>query len=374
MGSDGLAGRDSIAGAETSVAAFVGVTREGPVNQAVEIASFADFERDYGGLDRRSPVSFAVLQFFGNGGTRGIVVRVEEPDAAHLVGSESDRTGIHALLDTDLFNLLLVPDTFDMTNGEEADVVPQAVSFCERRRAFYIVDAPSNRTAKDIGSWAQAASRSPNAAAYFPPVCIADPNDSPGSQPRTVAPSGTVAGLYARTDAARGVWKAPAGTEATLKGVLELGAALDDRENARITSLGVNVLRAFPGRGAVAWGARTMAGAGNDEYKYVPVRRLALFLEESLYRGTKWALFEPNDEPLWTRIRLAADTFLNSLFRLGAFQGATPSKSFFVKCDSQTTTASDRENGLVNILVGFAPLRPAEFVLIRIQQTAARPG
>ncbi|HEV8118749.1 MAG TPA: phage tail sheath C-terminal domain-containing protein, partial [Thermoanaerobaculia bacterium] len=330
------------------------------------------FERIYGGLDPGSPVSYSVLQFFGNGGTRGIVVRVEEADAAHIVGSESDRTGIHALLDADLFSLLLVPETFDMTGGEDAGVVPHAVAFCETRRAFYIVDAPSNRTAKDIGSWAQGASRSPNAATYFPAVRIADPLD--GSRPRTVAPSGTLAGLYARTDAAHGVWKAPAGPDAALNGVLDLGVTVNDHDSARITSLGVNVLRALPGRGAVAWGARTMASAGNSEYKYVPVRRLALFLEESLYRGTQWVVFEPNDEPLWARIRLEAEAFLHSLFLQGAFQGGTPAKAFFVKCDSETTTETDRENGIVNILIGFAPLRPAEFVVIRIQQAAACPG
>jgi phage tail sheath protein FI len=117
-----------------------------------------------------------------------------------------------------------------------------------------------------------------------------------------------------------------------------------------------------------------MASAGNSEYRYVPVRRLALFLEESLYRGTQWVVFEPNDEPLWARIRLEAEAFLHSLFLQGAFQGGTPAKAFFVKCDSETTTETDRENGIVNILIGFAPLRPAEFVVIRIQQAAACPG
>ena len=368
----GVAGGEPIAGVATSVAAFVGVTGEGPIDRVVEIASFADFERLFGGLDRESPVSYAVLQFFGNGGTRALVVRVAEPDAAHLAGSESDRTGMHALLDADLFNLLIVPETFGMTAGEEAGVIPQAVALCERRRAFYIVDPPSNRTAADIGTWAQGASRSRNAATYFPAVRIADPLD--GSRPRTIAPSGTVAGIYARTDAARGVWKAPAGMDATLNGVLGLAKRLSDRDSGRLASFGVNVLRAFPGNGPVAWGSRTMAGAGNDDYKYVPVRRLALYLEESLYRGTKWAVFEPNDEPLWSRIRLEAGAFLQSLFRQGALAGATPEDAFFVKCDRETTTPADRENGVVNILVGFAPLRPAEFLLIRIRQAAARPG
>jgi phage tail sheath protein FI len=181
-----------------------------------------------------------------------------------------------------------------------------------------------------------------------------------------------MAGIYARTDSARGVWKAPAGIEATLDGVAELDAKLTDAQNGALNPLGINCLRTFPIYGNIAWGARTLQGADQigSEWKYLPIRRLALMLEESLFRGTKWVVFEPNDEPLWAQIRLNVGAYMMSLFRQGAFQGTSPKDAFFVKCDAETTTQDDRNKGIVNILVGFAPLKPAEFVVISIQQIA----
>jgi phage tail sheath protein FI len=168
------------------------------------------------------------------------------------------------------------------------------------------------------------------------------------------------------------VWKAPAGTEATLRGIRSLDYKLSDAENGVLNPLGINALRAFDVRGTVSWGARTLRGADRlaDEYKYVPVRRLALFLEESLFRGLKWVVFEPNDEPLWAQIRATVEEFMQRLFRQGAFQGTSPGEAYFVKCDSETTTQADIDRGIVNIVVGFAPLKPAEFVILKIQQKA----
>jgi hypothetical protein len=141
-----------------------------------------------------------------------------------------------------------------------------------------------------------------------------------------------------------------------------------------LNPLGVNCLRTFPIIGSVVWGSRTLRGADllADEYKYVPVRRLALYLEESLFRGTQWVVFEPNDEPLWSQIRLNVGAFMQNLFRQGAFQGKTPSEAYFVKCDKETTTQNDINLGVVNVVVGFAPLKPAEFVIIKIQQMAGQ--
>ena len=145
---------------------------------------------------------------------------------------------------------------------------------------------------------------------------------------------------------------------------------MTDKQNGTLNVLGINCLRIFPINGKVVWGARTLDGADaiGSEWKYVPIRRLALNLEESLFRGTKWVVFEPNDEPLWANIRLNINAFMNSLFRQGAFQGTDPKDAYFVKVDSETTTQDDRNKGIVNIMVGFAPLKPAEFVVIRIQQ------
>jgi hypothetical protein len=171
------------------------------------------------------------------------------------------------------------------------------------------------------------------------------------------------------------VWKAPAGTAAGILGALGVQVPLNDRENGVLNPTGINVIRLLNLGGVgttVVWGARTLRGADimADEYKYVPVRRLALFLEESLYRGTQWVVFEPNDEPLWAEIRLNLGAFMHTLFSQGAFQGRTPKEAYFVKCDKETTTQNDIDLGRVNIVVGFAPLKPAEFVIIKIQQIA----
>ena len=292
--------------------------------------------------------------------------------STELLGSEADKSGIYALRDVDLFNLLSIPETRDLPDSEADAVIAAAASLCEAERAFYLVDAPSGKTLTDIASWANSAAQSRNAATYFPAPLIADPLD--GFRLRPMAPSGTLAGVYARTDSTRGVWKAPAGTDATLKGVAGISTPLNDIENGGINIQGVNALRSFPTYGRVAWGARTMKGADAqaDEYKYIPVRRLALFIEESLYRGTQWVVFEPNDEPLWAQIRLNIGAFMQNLFRQGAFQGSSPRQAYLVKCDRETTTQNDIDLGIVNILVGFAPLKPAEFVVIQIQQMAGQ--
>ncbi|MDX9837254.1 MAG: phage tail sheath subtilisin-like domain-containing protein [Azoarcus sp.] len=286
-----------------------------------------------------------------------------------FIGSRSQREGLYALEDVDLFNLLVLPGITD------SGVLADAASYCQERRAFFIVDAPPAAT--DVATMVQSASgtdlpKSDHAAVYFPWTYVADPLKN--GKPRLTPPSGTVAGLYARTDGSRGVWKAPAGTDANLSGVQSLAVTLTDGENGSLNPLGVNCLRTFPVYGAVCWGARTLRGADqmSSEYKYVPVRRLALYIEESLYRGTQWVVFEPNDEPLWAQIRLNIGAFMNGLFRQGAFQGSSPRDAYLVKCDSETTTQDDINRGVVNILVGFAPLKPAEFVIISIQQLAGQ--
>jgi len=251
-----------------------------------------------------------------------------------------------------------------------------ALAFARERRAFLIVDPPPTATLDTVAGWVTtdaglSGTDARNAAIYFPRLREADPLR--GGAVTDVAASGAIAGLYARTDATRGVWKAPAGIEAGLVGALGPSVSLTDPENGRLNPEAVNAIRSFPGAGTVSWGARTLRGSDRlaDEYKYIPVRRLALFLEESLYRGTQWVVFEPNDEPLWAQIRLSVGAFLHDLFRRGAFQGASPREAYFVRCSSETTTQYDIDRGVVNIEVGFAPLKPAEFVLISIQQKSA---
>ena len=285
------------------------------------------------------------------------------------IGNRSTRKGIYALEAVDLFNLLCLPGVTD------PGILMDAVSYCVERRAFMIIDAPKSVSTPEQMVTAVAGTALPKseyAAVYYPWIKAADPLN--GGKLRAMPPSGTVAGLYARTDSARGVWKAPAGIEATLSGVQSVTYTLTNGENGTLNPLGVNCIRVLPVYGSVAWGARTLRGADSmtSEYKYIPIRRLALYIEESLFRGTQWVVFEPNDEPLWAQIRLNLGAFMHGLFRLGAFQGSTPREAYFVKCDKEITTQDDINKGIVNILVGFAPLKPAEFVIIKIQQLAGQ--
>ena len=299
-------------------------------------------------------------------------------DTPTYQGDAVAKTGMRALEKADLFNLLCIPP--DARGGGIANEVwDSAAAYCAERRAFLIVDPqpiwtvnPANAVAatrdavRNFPPVAGTAAR--NAALFFPRLVMRDPLRD--NQLDLFAPCGAVAGIVARTDATRGVWKAPAGLDAAIAGVERLEVALTDDENGVLNPIAVNCLRAFPGVGRVVWGARTLRGSDQigDEYKYIPVRRLALFIEESLYRGTQWVVFEPNDAPLWAQIRLNLGTFMQRLFRQGAFQGVSPREAYFVKCDGETTTQDDIDRGIVNIVVGFAPLKPAEFVVIAIQQ------
>ncbi|HEU0303884.1 MAG TPA: phage tail sheath C-terminal domain-containing protein [Gaiellaceae bacterium] len=509
-----------ITGVATSITAFVGFAQRGPVNEPTMVQSFPEFIRVFGGLVEDSTMSYAVQQFFLNGGhdalivrcarlagggtlaTRGSVtvggggtknltlraanegswsadlrVRIDHDtkdkdeatpelynvsikdvgtgfvevirnlpldgtaaalieqqsvqvratttptarpddhadttlanpdpfdpafparfdamsagvDGTHgesdLVPAADNGLGVYSLARADLFNLLCIPPVLHASDTGAGRVLGaaakgRAAAFCEQERAFFIVDphpdwiGPAQITAGGIQLSTYIANIGSddrrNAGIYFPYLRAPDPlqDDAIADFP----PCGAIAGVMARTDGSRGVWKAPAGLEAGLSGVQELKAKLTDGENGILNPRGVNCLRTFAASGHVVWGARTLQGdnALASEWKYVPVRRLALFLEESLYRGTQWVVFEPNDEPLWAQIRLNVGAFMHNLFRQGAFQGTTPREAYLVKCDKETTTQTDRNNGVVNILVGFAPLKPAEFVIIRIQQLAGQ--
>lgn len=295
------------------------------------------------------------------------------PDVGDYLGNEAAQTGFHALDSVDIVNLMVLPGDEKVTESKFLQIIGAASIYCQQKRAFLLIDAPDSWTNIDrpqVTSTEVNALRAlvvkDHSAVFYPKVQYSD-----SGVKKYIGASGLIAGLMARIDSTRGVWKAPAGIEADLRGILDLQVKLTDRENGVLNKLGVNCLRSFPS-GFVNWGARTMDGSDDigSEWKYIPIRRLALFLEESLYRGTQWVVFEPNDEPLWANIRLNLNAFMMGLFRQGAFQGTTPDKAFFVKCDAETTTQNDRNLGIVNIIVGFAPLKPAEFVIIKIQQIA----
>ncbi len=354
----------TIDGVSTSVTAFVGAASHGRSYRAVRINSFCKFEQRFGGLVSNYDLGYAVQQFFLNGGKDAWVVRVaRQLSAAKII------KGIHALDAVDIFNLLVIPVVVN------SEALSAAADYCRRRRAFLILDAP--KSAETPAQMAQAVQnaalpKTSYGAAYFPWIYVSDPLKS--GKLRLTPPSGSIAGLFARTDNSRGVWTAPAGTDADLIGVSGLSYNLTDSENGALNALGINCLRVFP-TGTLVWGARTLEGTeeSTSDWKYIPVRRLALFIEESLYREIQWAVFEPNAESLWAQIRLNVGAFLQQLFCQRAFQGSTPRDAYFVKCDAATTTQNDIDAGLVNVVVGFAPLRRAEFVVLTISTKARRP-
>jgi phage tail sheath protein FI len=354
----------AITGVATSIAAFIGAAKKGRTNRAMRVQSFADFERQFGGLVANLHLGYAVQQFFQNGGSDAWVVRVAKNATLPKV-----LKGLRALDAVDLINLLALPGVNDPA------IISAAAEYCRQRRAFFIADSPASaKTPSQMLTAIQNSvlPRTSYGAVYYPWIKISDSLN--GGQPRPTPPSGTIAGLIARTDSTRGVWKAPAGIEAVLNGVQDVEYKLTDAENGLLNPRAVNCLRVLP-NAIVAWGARTLEGDDQNasDWKYIPVSRTALFIEESVDRGLQWTVFEPNAEPLWAQIRLNVGAFMNGLFRQGAFQGVSPKNAYFVKCDAQTTTQNDLNNGVVNLMIGFAPLKPAEFVIIKIQLKAAPP-
>jgi uncharacterized protein len=302
-------------------------------------------------------------------GTDGPILLPGDDAFVTALKGDDKNPGVNYLRRVDLFNLLVVPGMTSESALQDLE------AFCQEERAILIADCDKDAQyskLKDGPDPKLTGSPAINAAFYFPWVKAADPLQQ--NRMRAFPPSGFMAGIYARTDASRGVWKAPAGTDASLVGVGGVTQTLTDNENGDLNIRAINCIRNFPVYGTIAWGARTLRGNNEigSEWKYIPVRRTALFIEESLFRGLKWVVFEPNDEPLWASIRLNAGAFMHDLFRQGAFQGSSPRDAYFVKCDHETTTQNDINLGIVNIVVGFAPLKPAEFVVIKIQQMAGQ--
>lgn len=406
-----LTSNPTIASAPTSRVAFLGSAGQGPVGEPVLVHSMGEFRSAFGASG--GSLSTAVELFLANGGTDAVVVRLlrqgpaatssqasvreipsVEPKAplvrsrqalaswasltASMGGSQLDascfiaESGGIRTLDKTTFNLLYIPPYQD-GNDLDIGVLAAAAAYCRERNAMLIIDAPrgwrdvysAERGIGNIRSALGCAAR--NAIMYFPYL-----RRRCGDALEEVPPGAAVAGVIVRTDAQRGVWKAPAGMEAQIRGVEGTVTPLDPTDLDRLNPVAINGLRSMPGSGTVIWGVRTLEGAEgmSSEWKYVPVRRLALFIEESLIQGLQWTVLEPNGEALWSRVRSAARAFLNDLYRRGAFQGASPEDTYFVKCDRETATQADMVSGTVNLVVGFAPLRPAEFVVVHVQLRA----
>lgn len=327
-----------IEGVDTSNAAFVGSASSGAPAAAVEVRSLVDYDRAFGSAD--GELRRAVRLFFDNGGKRAVV--------AGTPGQLSD--GLD-LLNNVRFSILAIPDAGGLDPGDAAALLIDAVDLCEERRAFLVVDPPAALALGDALAWVPTLGSARNAAAYFPRMLAG------GTE---TAASGAVAGVYARTDLERGVWKAPA--REAVRGMTGLTVELTDGDVATANAASLNVIRSQ--QGLRIWGARTLSS--DPEWKYVNVRRLALFIERSISEGLQWAAFEPNTETLWNIVRTSVDAFMQRLFQQGAFEAAREEDAYFVRCDRTTMTQDDIDNGRLIVVVGFAPARPAEFVVVRV--------
>lgn len=372
-----------IEGVPTSTTAFVGTTSLGPVNSPVTVTSYVEYERTFGPLAASCEMGYVVRAFFDNGGRKAVIVRVKGagtfPRTTELIGSRKKKTGLYALEKVKGFGLLCLPPV--KPGGDTSwSIYRAALGYCKQRRALVLVDSPASwgiqpleGTSRAMAGLTQSRLASTdgaeNAALSFPRIIQADPLQN--GQPRVTVACGAIAGVMARIDTTRGVSKAPVGLDATLNDVLGLQYSLSTSENDLLNPAGINCVRPMSGR-YVVWGGRTLST--NNEWKYIPVRRLALFVEASIENGILWASFEQNGEPLWTKLRALVESFLQNMWKQGVLQGTKPDEAYFVKCDRSTMTQGDIEKGLITVLVGVAPLRPTEFVLLRIQTKTAVPA
>lgn len=353
-----------ITGVATATAAFVGEVQTGDAGGARLINSYADFERLYGQPLENRHLARSVRLFFTNGGSRLYIAPVPAQDSTEL--NERAYRDAFGLLDTiGEISLLAVPGVGN------PGMVEMGAEYCRKRGdCFFIADLSATVDSVSEAQQTLTSTRhgSSYAARYFPWLQVKDWNTGAVV---SVPPSGAVAGIYARIDASRGVWKAPAGREASVAGVTGQTLSVSSREQGRLNPLGLNVIRDNVGPDILLWGARTFA-TSDPEFRYVAVRRMAIYLEDSISQGTQWAVFESNEPALWSKLERSVSNFLYNLFRQGAFAGTTPDEAYFVKCDYETMTQTDIDQGIVNIQIGFAPLRPAEFVVLRIRQKVAR--
>ena len=366
----------SIEGVSTSTAAFVGFTRRGPLAVAKPpklLTSFAEFERVYGGTGKvigtfpgTNYVAHAAKAFFAEGGRQLFIGRVRNAPSLERHWAET----LKALLAIEEISIIAAPGSTELgpvANSLQAQLIAHVET--NRSHRFAVLDVPKGLTPNEARTHREQW-QSKSAAIYFPWVQVAGPA-LPG-KPRTrpailLPPSGFVCGIYARGDAERGVFKAPANE--VVRSATGLEREVTASEQEMLNPLGVNCLRSFPGRGFRVWGARTVSS--DSEWKYVNVRRYFTYLEHSMDKGTQWAVFEPNGETLWQQVRRTIEDFLMSEWRGGALLGSKAEQAFFVRCDRTTMTQNDISQGRLVCLVGVALLKPAEFVLFRISQKTA---
>ena len=296
-------------------------------------------------------------------------------------GVRDDRTGVRGIFEIDEITMLACPDLMRVYEAQAMNleqvhgIMELMVSMCEGSASgdapnppnrMVVFDPPPDRVKpQDVVEWLQSFNRrSMFAALYYPWIKV--PNPRNGGRPILVPPCGHMMGVWGRTDETRGVYKAPANE--VPKGVIGLGYDTNFREQELLNPLGINCIRNFPNRGIRIWGARTLVEPDKTEWRYISVRRLVSYIEKSIELGTQWAVFEPNDEDLWARVRRTVNNFLERIWREGALFGTTPDQAFFVKCDAENNPPETMILGRLYIDVGVCPVRPAEFVIFRISQ------
>ncbi len=365
-------GYPTISKTPTSIGAFIGTTQTGPLNQPVRLNGVADFLAVFGEFDPAHEVGYAISQFFKNGGQEAWFVRIErDVRAFHFIGDASARTGLYALDWVDLFNLLCIPGLAGLPDGELCSAVVAISQYCQNRRVFFLFDPPAGITDPNtLKHWLSEheSLRHPNIASFFPRLKIVDPLNM--NLHRMVGPAATVAGALVRNDLNHNVWTEPSGGDLPLLGVIGLEYDVSEAELALLNSLGVNGIRKFGEFGTVIAGSKTTIGIEkfNSDWCSIPARRLALMIQESLYRGTEWVSAKSNDTRLWTDLRRQVNEFMGQLYRERAFQGEDSSQAFFVKCDDQLNPLQDQSRNLVNLLVGFAPSLPGKFVMLKLRR------
>jgi phage tail sheath protein FI len=368
----------AIQGVGTRTAGFVGMTQhvignetdnDALLNKPTRVTSWEQFAGIYGRheKDKAPHLPPAIQGFFANGGSYCYVVRVKEGATdADYIGSGNgpgNRTGLQSLIDVDDVNIVCIPGVTSVT------VQRAMIAHCESmKHRVCILDSIKDATSAAINAQRQdVGSPKGMAALYYPWIEAAlEPAGNSNPAQELVAPSGHIAGIYARVDAEKGVHRAPANE--IIRGASGLKVELTAQQQEALNPQGINCIRALPGRGIRVWGARTTSD--DPQWKYVNVRRLLIFLEESIEKGTRWAVFEPNGETLWRKVAATVSDFLLGVWRNGALMGSKPEKAFFVKCDRTTMTQDDIDNGRLVCLIGVAPLKPAEFVIFRIGQCA----
>ena len=374
----------------TSTAAFVGIApnADARLQEAFAVNSWSQFTKEFIAEGNASTaLSHAVFGFFQNSGSRCYVVNVGKNGS--LTGDGKRRQGIELLEEIDEIAIVAAPGFTDTASYDALlshcenlkDRVaildaPDDVANVDQLKTVASVEKPKRGATPTEGDPSDSApvpkglrpraSDGGYGAFYFPNLIVRDPL-APKSDPVLVPPSGHIAGIYARTDATRGVHKAPANE--TVRGALDLSYRITPAEQGELNTLGVNCIRFFPTQGIRVWGARTLADSAS-EWRYVNVRRFFNMVEESIARGTRWVVFEPNDRSLWGAIKRDISAFLTLQWRQGALMGATPEQAFFVQCDEETNPPEVIDAGQVIAVIGIAPVKPAEFVIFRIGQSA----